>query len=432
MKRIIFIVKHKPGPGRRISFVARMMLRGVKVSYAGVETEVKYNKENLYVTDESLAQTIPVPGIFGKSKDPTYAGRVLNLLSLPAGIIAKPVKGGYITPNSQVISPKTERIYHNTLHYDPSQEGGLYTQTALNSHQYFRGTLTGSGDDLQLLANLLQLGGLRFGRSKTAQYASCTLIAMQLDADASEMVTLQSEGLLAFTAQSDIMLLDKNGNYAATAEALCKTLGLSQEALHPDSLLKYRTATGFSTVIGLQRAHCRVIAAGSTLVARMPAGNYPLLQFIGEAQNEGYGAVRCFPAAEYRFGRVCKLTPTAQRTADNPEIPAFFDRYQHLGEKRLNAVRFAQDREKRFQADTWNAAFIGRLTRMTKEAADADDLSKRFNSIKSESKRTAANQLLKEIGVNADWQEMQSFLLTILTIAKYIRKRHDKGKVNPK
>lgn len=55
MKRIVFIVKHRPGPGRRISFAARMLLRGVKVSYAGTEADVKYNKENLYVTDDNGA-----------------------------------------------------------------------------------------------------------------------------------------------------------------------------------------------------------------------------------------------------------------------------------------------------------------------------------------------------------------------------------------
>ncbi len=386
---------------------------------------------NLYVTDDSLAQTVPAPGILGKSKDQRYAGKLLNLLSLPENTLAKPVKGGYLTPDGRIISPTTERIYHNALHHDPAQEGGLYTQTALNSHQYFRGTLTGSGADLQVLADLLQQGGLRFGRSKTAQYASCTLVALQLEEDAPETVTPDAEGLLAFTAQSDIMLLDENGSYAATAAALCKALGQQPESLLPASLLKYRTVSGFSSVIGLQRAHCRVIAAGSTLVAKVPAGDYPVLRFIGEAQNEGFGAVRCFPAAQYRFGRECSLTLADRCAADIPEITAFLERYQHLDEKRLIAVRFAQEREKRFKTETWNAAFIGRLTLMTKEAADADDLQKRFNSIKSESKRTAANQLLKEIGEKAGWQELQSFLLTVLTAAKYIRKRDDKGKVNP-
>lgn len=112
-----------------------------------------------------------MPGIFGKSKDQKYAGKVLNLLSLPKDTIAKPVKSGYITPDAGIISLTTERIYHNALHHDPKQEGGLYTQTALNSHQYFRGTITGSSDDLKLLAGLLQQRDLRFGRSKTAQYA---------------------------------------------------------------------------------------------------------------------------------------------------------------------------------------------------------------------------------------------------------------------
>ena len=35
MKRIVFIVKHKPGLGTRVSFAARMLVHGVKVTYAG-------------------------------------------------------------------------------------------------------------------------------------------------------------------------------------------------------------------------------------------------------------------------------------------------------------------------------------------------------------------------------------------------------------
>lgn len=187
---------------------------------------------------------------------------------------------------------------------------------------------------------------------------------MQLKADEPETVTLDDGGLLAFTAQSDIMLLDENGNYAATAGALCKALGLEQTSLHPDSLLKYRTASGFSAVIGLQRAHCRVIAAGSTLVAEVPAGEYPVLRCIGEAQNEGYGAVRCFPAENYRFGRTVQLTPQTQQAADIPEITAFFERYQHLDEKRLRAVRFAQAHEASFKVRlTWRACSIRRCLR---------------------------------------------------------------------
>lgn len=55
MKRIIFIVKHKPGLVKKLSFAARMLIRGVKVACADIDADILYDKENLYVTDDNGA-----------------------------------------------------------------------------------------------------------------------------------------------------------------------------------------------------------------------------------------------------------------------------------------------------------------------------------------------------------------------------------------
>ncbi|MCR4678754.1 MAG: GNAT family N-acetyltransferase [Lachnospiraceae bacterium] len=55
MKRIVFIVKHRPGPGTRISFAVRMRVHGVKVAYEKAGSDIKYKKDNLYVTDDNCA-----------------------------------------------------------------------------------------------------------------------------------------------------------------------------------------------------------------------------------------------------------------------------------------------------------------------------------------------------------------------------------------
>ena len=55
MKRIVFLVKHKPGLGKRISFAVRMMTKGVRVSYKGVDSKIIYDRENLYATDNNGA-----------------------------------------------------------------------------------------------------------------------------------------------------------------------------------------------------------------------------------------------------------------------------------------------------------------------------------------------------------------------------------------
>lgn len=54
MKRIVFYLKQNPGLGTKLSFAARMMLRGVRVSFYKEETNPEYDASNLYVTDSEI------------------------------------------------------------------------------------------------------------------------------------------------------------------------------------------------------------------------------------------------------------------------------------------------------------------------------------------------------------------------------------------
>ena len=54
MKRIVFYIKQKPGLAAKLSFAARMMIRGVGVSFYKEEMAPEYDPSNLYVTDSEI------------------------------------------------------------------------------------------------------------------------------------------------------------------------------------------------------------------------------------------------------------------------------------------------------------------------------------------------------------------------------------------
>ena len=54
MKRIVFYIKQKPGLGTKLSFAARMMMKGVAVSFYKEDTSPEYDAVNLYVTDSEI------------------------------------------------------------------------------------------------------------------------------------------------------------------------------------------------------------------------------------------------------------------------------------------------------------------------------------------------------------------------------------------
>ena len=73
MKRIIFYIKQKPSLYTRLSFAARMFARGVGVSFTETESDITYDRENLYVTDDNSAyETIAGQG--GKALAIIYEG----------------------------------------------------------------------------------------------------------------------------------------------------------------------------------------------------------------------------------------------------------------------------------------------------------------------------------------------------------------------
>lgn len=391
---------------------------------------------NLYLTDEKLREYIPVPQYLGKSKDKADAKLVLDMIEndkLEPGKkkILKPIKSGYINQAKEIRKVRTERVYHNAV--NSKEESKLYTQNCLQAGQYLRGTITAPGAQLSVIAKLLCNEPLRFGRSKTAQYAQCRLAAVTVTPESDSKVQISKEQQAVYALVSDVILMDAFGNYDASFGALCQALGLEPDAVDQQhSSLKHTTVTGFLTVIGLQKAHIRAIAAGSIIVLKSGSQRtLPGTVYVGEQLNAGFGQVRVFPADQLLAGVQTALQMQSEN-AGNSEIRAYFESLRKDQKMELCAVQYARDQAYQLtkKPKIWTAAFLGRVTLMVKQSDSQSDLDSRINSIKSKNKHDAADKMLKNANPEhyGTWDYRQQYLLTILTVLKYRIKQNDLAK----
>lgn len=380
---------------------------------------------NLYITNEEYQRFVPVPQIFGKTKQ---SNRILDLTVTERGKeIVKPLKDGYINAGLEVIKPQTERVYHNNL---SNPDGGLYVQKCLQNGQIFMGTISGKGCYIKIIADLLSKGKLSFGRSKTAQYSRCSIVGFNLAVDTLKKIHLHKEDKVIYLFESDMLLPDSLAGNSLDISSVCNAIGINEADLEPESSLKYRMISGYLSVMGMQRAHVRAVAAGSALVTICKEDmELSEVLYFGGRQNEGFGKIRIFKAGELLKGCSANIAPESPVFAEtNNAIKAMFTQLEKDEKMRIAAITYALDKKSSFLKD-WGAAFIGRVTLMLKQADSESDFCKRIASIKSMNKRTIADSFLKDAANKWEsdpqyktWIKKQEYLLIILTFAKYFLK----------
>lgn len=385
---------------------------------------------NLYITNEEYQTFVPAPQIFGKTKQ---SNRILDLtVTERRKEIVKPLKGGYINADLKVIKPQTERVYHNNL---SNPDGGLYVQNCLQKGQIFMGTISGKGCYIKIIADLLSNGKLSFGRSKTAQYSRCSIVGFNLAADTQKKIHLHKGDKVIYLFESDMLLPDSLAGNSLNVSSICTAIGINEVDLEPESGLKYRMISGYLSVMRMQRAHVRAIAAGSALVTICKEDmELSEILYFGGRQNEGFGKVRIFKAGELLKDCSTNIASENSVSAEtNGDIKAMFTQLEKDENMRIAAIAYALDKKSSFLKD-WGAAFIGRVTLMLKQADSESDFCKRIASIKSMSKRIIANSFLKDASNKWEsdpqykvWSKKQEYLLTILTLAKYFLKERKGG-----
>lgn len=379
---------------------------------------------NLYITSKSGTAALPAPAAIAKDKTQVAEdGRTVYANLLTAGDdnnrILKPLKGGYFADGAE-IKVQTETVYHHST----GKNSTLYTQTCICPGQVFSGTVSGKGKYLRHIVDALNGGGISVGRSKTAQYAECSTVYAEIR-KIQELFTESAAGeRIAAVFCSDALFTDEYGNYTIDFGEVCRQLGIgSPDNSH--SYMKYKTIMGYMSAGNYKKPHIRAVAAGSTVsFIAEKSERLPEYAYFGAKTGEGYGLVRFVKAGELMNLGDRGYAAESAPTKSDGRLTELLRKNDILAEMRSAAIDYAIDHKSELVG--LNSSFVGRVLLMVRQASDLIDLTKRIDSVKTESKRVKA----RDIAVTADkykdsgmWRE---YLETIFLLAKYFIREGEK------
>ena len=369
---------------------------------------------NLYISKAGVTAE-PAPSILGKPKDGLAIDYVDREDAENKTNRLKALKGGYLI-GDQELNPITETIYH---HGQKQGEKGklLYTQQCLCEGQMFAGHISGKGSDLIELIPAFEKGSIDIGRSKTAQYSTCQIVAADcVKPDSTQIDAGEIYALMC----SDILLLDDNANYSGSIKDVVDALGgvLDDDDI-AHSALMYTSVMGYVSVGRFKREHIRAIKKGSVIKFKTDKP-MPRYVTIGERQNEGFGSIKlCTKDELKRLGRKT-VNQQHQCAAKAGKLKELIDNNTADDTRLSAAIRYAGEKYNTYRSD-FNASFVGRLLLMVKQSADEADLDARIASIKTDKKRKAAQSF--KAGISEEYRsDVLEFMRIALTVIKYKNK----------
>ncbi|WP_024861865.1 RAMP superfamily CRISPR-associated protein [Ruminococcus flavefaciens] len=375
---------------------------------------------NLIISDRAGTEYFPVPTIVGKIKGESGYFNILESGNEEERII-KPLKKGYCSTDLSVVSPLTETIYHHST----GKEGTLYTQTCLCSDQYFRGSISGKAEFIHKLYPLLVSGSIHIGRSKSAQYSSCSLHDISLNEAKRNEFVINPDKTFIVIAASDILLPDGEGGYNISVDAFKKSLGLESLKLDKDckrkcSALRYRTIAGYNTMWNLKKPNARAIAAGSTLVFKAEKEmSLSEVMYIGAKQNEGFGKVMIIAADRFRKRSCSSISSELSESSNSGSLTELIEKNKKSESIRMKAIRFVENNIGLYSKKEVTPSQVGRWMMIVKQSDSYEELLKVVNSGKIDN--------FKEIVVKAGAEEYSGdswpeYLLLILRLIKYAKR----------
>ena len=348
----------------------------------------------------------PVPMFVAKLKN--YNGKLVNRFADNGELDWKSLKPktmdtGYMSEDKKdffISDLPLRSIYHNSVRSKKLNGDGLYVQDSIDSGYVYGGTVRAQGKYIGVIADLLQQGTLRFGRSRSAQYATCHLI----DISMKELVETEHKSAnvgepILVCLKSDMLLYNDSGAPISTTDDVRKSiavaLDLSDEIPeHYYDLVRFNTTGGYQRMWQLQKPHVQVVSAGSVFCFTAKKGAYPIEAQIGRNKQEGNGICRIFSHAELQAikninkGRIDRATDSfeesgtyqkqfrsavianacMEQVADNAESIS-----KHIADLK---GKKAEGNKKRKGIPT------GRMRLMAFEAIDYADLRKKVDEIK--------------------------------------------------
>lgn len=333
------------------------------------------------------------------------------------GLQFKPLKRDYISDKYGLVEVDRKIVYHNSNVKSKENDQLLYMQYCICSGQYFSGEITGKGKKLATIYSLLCDGSVSFGRSKSAQYASCSVVELKKNEKSVKPVNLKNGQTAAFVLESDVALADENGVYSASARSLCDALGVDFDKIGKASAVTVKTISGYNSKWNLKKPQFTVFSAGSCIIFKREdlKKDSPNEYFsVGAKINEGYGRIRLIEnvsasekVAKNGFTPCSQSANTKSYVSDLIKDNIYFERVTEIALGDAEKIRL-------------EASQTGRLTLMAKDAdkesPSYEDIKNVVENIKDDDLKKRAEKIIENIPVDNGSYSLESFLIRIESI----------------
>ncbi len=402
----------------------------------------------LYPVDAEGNRCLPAAPFVVKVKGGAYDGRFINARDYERRAnnspddwgTPKPLRDGFLSPITwNPVKVDTQTLYHHSTVGD----GTLYTQTCISAGQDFAGYVECAESYAGVVAAALTSGTLSFGRSKSAQYATCSLVKNQRDhIRPGETMPISKNHMYALLLESDTLVLGEDATYAtdhatlenALRQALANVCGDSQPLAksdadsgkdHPISNIQTTLITGYNAKWNQKRPHIRAYSAGSCIVfeAQAACAKVPVTFRIGERQAEGFGQIRLIDLTKVQPENQARTSSEATSEPTNPTESL-----------RRKTITFAESHRSELCASPFVSSFVGRIALMVRESSSEQEFKNRLASIKDDKKREAVQRLFDGLkkhlppkesrqSQSLSWTELRECLDMLFRLAKYYLKQ---------
>ena len=293
----------------------------------------------------------------------------------------------------KIAEPSIHTYYHYAIN-GTQQDGNndenntkmLYMQESIDAGAVYGGTIICPVNMKDKVLKCLYEARIQFGRSKSAQYATCSLYAKpEVEEYKNNIRHVKAGEKLYVVLQSDLALLD-NGVYrtdsACIREAIGKKLNLSSDiAENSLDYCRYHVIGGFQSTWQLQKPQIPVVRAGSVYCFKVKEEcDIPQTIRIGEFAQEGMGICGIMTVSDFEKVSSIEMSRIEQAhfTVDNNRIEQLLTRLKMeaiMEHMRSFALKIAE-------AEVTKNIPEARLRNMVSKANDYSDLNKMILKIK--------------------------------------------------
>ena len=303
-----------------------------------------------------------------------------------------------------IAEPQLHTVYHYALNGAArDQDGGsedetgeLYMQDSIDAGMVYGGTVNCTAKMAEEVIRCLTESEFRFGRSRSAQYAACSLKGHpNVEVDPEYRIQIKEGELVYVILKSDLALL-KDGIFVTDAEnirkALAHALGVSEEMPSGgQDYCRYHTVGGYQVLWHLQKPQIPVVRAGSVYCFEASGKSLPGSIQVGQFAQEGFGVCRILGETEMRNASCVKKgsIDRAEYEGNPARLHAVYIKL--LAESGVETIR-------RYALDYPIAGKrlpVGRLRLMLSQAEEYPDLLRMIGTIK-ESDVSSENEISRK------------------------------------